>query len=62
MTHYHTFREVHSNTTAAIIEAGFLNLDRRILTEQPDVIAQGIAYGILCYVRNEPVPSMDTSQ
>ncbi len=62
MTHYHTFREVHSNTTAAIIEAGFLNLDRRILTEQPDVIAQGISYGILCYVRNEPVPSMDTSQ
>ena len=62
MIHYHTFREIHSNTTAAIIETGFLNLDRRILTEQPDLVAQGITNGILCYVRNEPVPSMETSQ
>lgn len=56
MTQYHTFREINSNTTAAIIETGFLNLDRRILTEQPDLVAQGIANGILCYIKNEPVP------
>jgi N-acetylmuramoyl-L-alanine amidase len=62
MTHYHTFREVHSDTTAAIIETGFLNLDRRILTEQPELVAQGVTFGILCYVKNEPVPAMDTSQ
>ncbi len=56
MTQYHTFREINSNTTAAIIETGFLNLDRRILTEQPDLVAQGITNGILCYIKNEPVP------
>lgn len=56
MTQYHTFREINTNTTAAIIETGFLNLDRRILTEQPDLVAQGISNGILCYIKNEPVP------
>lgn len=56
MTQYHTFREINSNTTAAIIETGFLNLDRRILTEQPDLVAQGISNGILCYIKNEPIP------
>ena len=56
MTQYHTFREINSNTTAAIIETGFLNLDREILTGQPDLIAEGITQGILCYIRNEPAP------
>lgn len=56
MTQYHTFREINTNTTAAIIETGFLNLDRRILTEQPDLVAQGIYSGILCYIKNEPIP------
>ncbi len=56
MKEYHTFREINSNTTAAIIETGFLNLDRQILTERPDLIADGITAGILCYIRNESVP------
>jgi N-acetylmuramoyl-L-alanine amidase len=55
MTHYHAFDEIHHETTAAIIETGFLNLDRQILTEQPDVIAHGIVNGILCFVRNEDI-------
>lgn len=55
MTSYHAFNEVHVNTTAAIIETGFLNLDRQILTEQPDLVARGVTAGILCYIRNEPV-------
>jgi N-acetylmuramoyl-L-alanine amidase len=55
MTNYHTFNEVHSDTTAAIIETGFMNLDRQKLTEQPDLIAKGVTAGILCFVRNEPV-------
>lgn len=54
MTEYHTFSEINSETTAAIIETGFLNLDRRILTEEPDRVAQGVADGILCFLRNEP--------
>ncbi len=53
MTSYHAFDEIHSDTTAAIIETGFLNLDRQILTQDSDQIAIGIAAGILCYIRNE---------
>ncbi len=55
MTDYHAFREIHSDTPAVIVETGFLNLDRQILTEQPDLIAEGVVQGILCYVRNESV-------
>jgi len=54
MTEYHTFREIHSQTPAAIIETGFLYLDREFLTSQPEKVARGIADGILCYVNNEP--------
>jgi N-acetylmuramoyl-L-alanine amidase len=53
MTSYHAFEEIHTDTAAAIIETGFMNLDRQILTQQPDLIAEGIARGILCYIRNE---------
>ena len=56
MRYYHAFDEIHENTPALIIETGFLNLDRQILTEQPDLIADGVVAGILCYIRNEPIP------
>lgn len=55
MTEYHAFEEVNTSTTAAIIETGFLNLDRQILTEHTDQVARGISDGILCYVRNETI-------
>jgi N-acetylmuramoyl-L-alanine amidase len=55
MTNYHAFGEISTDTPAAIIETGFMNLDREILTQHPDVIANGIASGILCFVRNEDV-------
>ena len=54
MTYYHAFSEINSNTIAAIIETGFLNLDYKLLTENPELVARGVADGILCYVRNEP--------
>lgn len=57
MSSYHAFSEIHSDTTAAIIEVGFLNLDRQILTNQPDLLAEGIARGILCYIYNEDATS-----
>ena len=60
MTMYHAFNEIDPNTTSVIIEAGFMNLDREILTENPEVIAKGIVNGILCYVRNEPIADMST--
>lgn len=55
MTNYHAFNEISNDTPAAIIETGFMNLDRDILTQNPDVIAKGITSGILCFVRNEDV-------
>jgi N-acetylmuramoyl-L-alanine amidase len=55
MSSYHAFDEISQETTAAIIETGFLNLDRQILTTQEDIVAKGIADGILCYVRNEDI-------
>ena len=61
MTQYHTFYEVNPSTPVAIIEAGFLNLDRQILTEQSDRVAQGIIDGILCYAMDLPVSPIMTT-
>ena len=55
MTDYHGFELIDGYTTAVIMETGFMNLDRQILTEQPDLIAQGIVASIECYLNNEPV-------
>jgi len=54
MTEYHTFNEIDNQTPAAIIEVGFLYLDREFLTSEPHKAAQGIVEGILCYLNNEP--------
>jgi len=56
MTFYHGFDELAEGTPAAIIEIGFLNLDREFLTRRPEVASQGIIDGIVCYLRSEPVP------
>jgi len=53
MTGYYAFNIIRQDIAAAIIELGFLNLDRQILTEQPDLLAQGIYNGIMCYIHNE---------
>jgi len=63
MREYHSFREIDPSTVAAIIETGFLNLDREILTKQTDRIAAGVVEGILCFANNEniestPIPNM----
>jgi len=50
MTDYHTFDEVAIDTPTAIIEIGFLRNDRAFLTEQQDLIAQGIVNGIRCFL------------
>jgi N-acetylmuramoyl-L-alanine amidase len=55
MTGYHAFSEIDPNTIAAIIETGFLNLDREILTQHTDQVADGVVNGILCFVNNENV-------
>ncbi|MFU8827367.1 MAG: N-acetylmuramoyl-L-alanine amidase family protein, partial [Brevefilum sp.] len=55
MTFYHAFNEIDPRTMAAIIEAGFMNMDYRLLTEETDLVAEGIVAGILCYLNNEPL-------
>ncbi len=55
MTEYHSFSEIDPTTIAAIIETGFLNLDREFLTTHTDLVAEGIVQGILCFVNNENV-------
>src|SRR5687767_750175 len=63
MREYHAFREIDPSTVAAIIETGFLNLDREILTQQTDRVAAGGVSGILCFANNEnveptPIPNL----
>lgn len=53
MTDYHTFREIHPLTPAAIIELGFMRDDRELLTTQQETIAEGITDGILCFLNGE---------
>ncbi len=55
MTSYHAFGEINENTPAVIIETGFLNLDRQLLTQNPELAAQGIASGIRCFINNESI-------
>ncbi|MBE0680976.1 MAG: N-acetylmuramoyl-L-alanine amidase [Anaerolineales bacterium] len=55
MTEYHAFSEIDPNTITAIIETGFLNLDRDILTKQTSRVAEGVTQGILCFINNESV-------
>jgi N-acetylmuramoyl-L-alanine amidase len=53
MTSYHSFSEVAPDTPAAIIETGFLYLDRGILLKEPERVASGIANGIVCFVEKK---------
>lgn len=57
MTSYHAFDEIHPDTTAIIIETGFLNRDRYLLEMEPDKPAQGITAGVLCFLNNESIDS-----
>jgi N-acetylmuramoyl-L-alanine amidase len=50
MTDYHNFREIHPQTPAAILELGFMLADRELLNNQPDLMAQAVTNGILCFV------------
>lgn len=53
MTRYHAFREIAASTPAAIIELGFLNADRDLLTQQPERVAEGVVAGILCFLSGQ---------
>lgn len=55
MTQYHTFYEIDPNTPGVIIEVGFMLADRELLTQRPDLVAQGIIDGILCFLEGEGI-------
>jgi N-acetylmuramoyl-L-alanine amidase len=50
MTEYHTFSEIHPLTPAAIIELGFMLGDRQILENEPDLMAEAITEGVICFL------------
>jgi len=50
MTDYHAFWEIDPNTPGAIIELGFMDGDRNLLTRYADRAAVGVAKGILCFL------------
>ena len=55
MTSYHAFSEVDQNTPAVIIETGYMNQDRELLTQNPSLVARGITAGIMCYLNREEI-------
>lgn len=50
MTDYHTFREIHPQTPAAIIELGFMLADRQIMTDRADMLGNSITEGMRCFL------------
>ena len=54
MTDYHAFRKLAPGTQALIIEIGFLNLDRQLLTDGSDKVVEGLANGISCFLEGMP--------
>ena len=57
MINYHVFSKVNLETPTVIIETGFMNLDAGIVISQPELVARGIANGIMCFVQNQSLPS-----
>ncbi len=58
MTDYHGFFEIAPTTPAAIIETGFLYLDRDILTRDAEKLAEGIVEGLVCFLEGQKPPSL----
>jgi N-acetylmuramoyl-L-alanine amidase len=52
MANYHAFYKISSGTPAIIIEIGFLHLDRERLTFGSDILVQGLADGIMCFLND----------
>jgi N-acetylmuramoyl-L-alanine amidase len=53
MQEYHAFYEIAPETPGAIIEVGFMAADRVLLTEHSDLVAEGIARGIICFLEGQ---------
>jgi N-acetylmuramoyl-L-alanine amidase len=51
MTQYHAFRKIDPRTPAVILELGFLGGDYDLLVGQPQLVAQGVAQSLLCFLQ-----------
>lgn len=60
MSTYHSFEEINGTTPSVVMETGYLNLDRELLTKTPEKAASGIVDGIICYIRNQPITQNST--
>ena len=61
MTEYHSFNEISEVTPSAIIELGFLYEDRDLLENRPDLLAEGVVQGLLCFLEQTvptPLPEL----
>ncbi len=56
LINYHAFQRIHPLTPAVILEMGYMLADREILTEDPDLLANAVTAGILCYIDNAALP------
>ncbi|MFC1961161.1 N-acetylmuramoyl-L-alanine amidase [Chloroflexota bacterium] len=54
MTEYHSFREIAPVTPASIIELGFMHENRDVLENSPELLAEGIIAGVMCFLENAP--------
>ena len=50
MANYHAFNKIRQGTPAIIIEMGFLNQDRKLLTQDSDLVVDGLIAGIECFL------------
>jgi N-acetylmuramoyl-L-alanine amidase len=53
MTDYHAFKEIDPSTPGAIIELGFMDADRELLTDHSPELAQALANGLFCFLEGE---------
>ncbi len=53
MRGYHAFNEIDPQTPGAIIELGFMDADRMLLTENSSLLAQAVARGIACFLEGQ---------
>lgn len=53
MRYYHALRKIAPDTPGVILEIGFMGGDRDLLTKGQERVAQGIANGVLAFLRAE---------
>jgi len=54
MLEYHGFYKIDAATPAAILETGFMYLDRKVVEGRADDVARGIADGLSCFLDGAP--------